>query len=311
MAETSDRWGESEDVSPADAFGVLSNEIRIDVLRALYRADGPQSYADVRQAVAYGGSGNFNYHLRKLVGHFVRKTDAGYVLTRAGERVSGMVVAGALTGEGERRASRGTAPCALCGGVGSGDRARRSEAVGCANCGGTSPSVAAGGATETADGGERIGPAADRAVVHGARLGAALSDVCPECRGPTTVSLETCPDHDDGSERCLTCGTWFAAWARCGCQRCPFAVRFPAAVAALYDPAVVAAVARCGPRAVERLPPPVGEAPVDGRDVDDAVVGTDPHRISVRLRLEAGTVTALLDETLGVRSVEPPAADGE
>ncbi len=308
MAETSDRRGTREGTAPADAFALLSNEVRIDVLRALFRTDGPQSYADLREAVAYGGSGNFNYHLRKLVGHFVRKTDEGYVLAPAGDRVIRMVVAGTLTGDDVGANAPREFPCVLCGGVESAAPDLAATA-GCVNCGGASPAAASGARSRT-EGPEarrrddRLPPADDRAVVYGAQLAAVLKDVCPTCRGTTSVTIAPCPDHDDGADQCGVCGTWFAAWARGECERCSFGLRFPAALAALYDPSVVAAVADRGVDTSVPLLPEMGPRRVDGQEIDDAVVATDPHHVAVTLPLGDGTLTVRLDETLDVQSVD-------
>lgn len=318
MAKTSDRRGEREGTAPADAFALLSNEVRIDVLRALFRTDDPQSYADLREAVAYGGSGNFNYHLRKLVGQFVRKTDEGYVLAPAGDRVIRMVVAETLTGGGRGETASREFPCVLCGGVESAPPDLAAATAGCVNCGGASPAAASGSRSGTRTRSERSGtrqrderlpPADDRAVVYGSQLAAVLKDVCPTCRGDTSVTLDPCPDHDDGADQCGTCGTWFAAWARGECDRCSFGLRFPAAAAALYDPAVVAALADQGVDAPVPFLPDLGTHRVDGREIDDAVVATDPHRVAVTLPLDDGALTVRLDETLGVRSIEQSDSD--
>jgi len=70
-----------EDVPPEDAFSLVANETRMDVLKALWEADGPRSFSALRERVGVRDSGQFNYHLGKLVGHFVRKTADGYRLS--------------------------------------------------------------------------------------------------------------------------------------------------------------------------------------------------------------------------------------
>jgi hypothetical protein len=80
----------------AGAFSLLGDETRVEILRALAGRGGePTSFADLRERVGVDDSGRFNYHLGKLVGTFVDKTDEGYKLTYAGTRVVGAVYEGA------------------------------------------------------------------------------------------------------------------------------------------------------------------------------------------------------------------------
>ncbi len=84
-------------LGPEDAFGALGNETRMTTLRVLADADGPLPFSELRDRVGMPDSGQFNYHLDKLVGHFLARTDAGYGLRRAGDRVVEAVLSGAVT----------------------------------------------------------------------------------------------------------------------------------------------------------------------------------------------------------------------
>ncbi|MDY6764143.1 MAG: helix-turn-helix domain-containing protein, partial [Halobacteria archaeon] len=84
-------------LSPDEAFNVLGNTTRVRILKTLGEADGSLSFAELRDKVGHDDPGNFNYHLSKLEGHFVRKTDEGYELQSAGERVIEAVLSGAMT----------------------------------------------------------------------------------------------------------------------------------------------------------------------------------------------------------------------
>jgi len=84
------------DIPPERAFGLLADKTRLAILRALWAATDLGADGAVRQeasavrfselfaAVAIDDTGNFNYHLEKLRGHFVAATDSGYVLTEEG-----------------------------------------------------------------------------------------------------------------------------------------------------------------------------------------------------------------------------------
>lgn len=89
--------GEATTLAPDNAFAVLGNDTRIQILQTLGEADDPLSFSDLRSAVGLRHGGQFNYHLDKLVGHFVQQTDEGYTLQRAGQRVVEAVLSGSIT----------------------------------------------------------------------------------------------------------------------------------------------------------------------------------------------------------------------
>jgi DNA-binding transcriptional ArsR family regulator len=76
----------------ADAFGMLADPVRVEILATLWRLESaPVPYSELRDEVGLRDSGRFNYHLTKLTGQFVEKADDGYRL-----RPSGMVVLNAI-----------------------------------------------------------------------------------------------------------------------------------------------------------------------------------------------------------------------
>ena len=95
------------------AFEAVSDEVRLGVIEAFVeerrrrretldhedRGDITDdvvllSFSELRDAVGVDDSGRFNYHLDKLVGRFVHRTPKGYMLTIAGHRLAGSIVAG-------------------------------------------------------------------------------------------------------------------------------------------------------------------------------------------------------------------------
>ncbi|MDS0281944.1 DUF7351 domain-containing protein [Haloarcula onubensis] len=89
---------ERSDISPEDAFGLVGHGLRIAILRELGGADERRlSFSTLRERVGERDSGKFNYHLSKLEGRFVAKTDSGgYALTYPGYRVVDAVHDGAF-----------------------------------------------------------------------------------------------------------------------------------------------------------------------------------------------------------------------
>lgn len=88
------------------------------ILRALFAEPyAPQSFSTLREHVGERDSGKFNYHLGKLVGRFVRKSDDGYELTLAGWQIIGAVLSGAYTASGTIDPIDLTVSCPACEGT--------------------------------------------------------------------------------------------------------------------------------------------------------------------------------------------------
>jgi hypothetical protein len=65
-----------------EAFQLLADETRLDIIEHLRCAeDGPVSYAEIKSALGIQDSGRFNYHLDKLSGTFISKSEEGYALS--------------------------------------------------------------------------------------------------------------------------------------------------------------------------------------------------------------------------------------
>ncbi|AZH24160.1 winged helix-turn-helix domain-containing protein [Haloplanus aerogenes] len=86
---------------PEDAFLTLSNDLRLEILLALWEAPGfSLSFAELRKAVDERDSGTFTYHLSELVGHFVGETESGYELQYPGHRVLDAIQSGVFHQQG-------------------------------------------------------------------------------------------------------------------------------------------------------------------------------------------------------------------
>lgn len=109
------------DADSARPFEVLGQEVRIGILRALVErwiADPENtaaSFSELREATGVSDSGQFNYHLDKLTGLFVRKTDDGYDLTAAGRAVAGAILSGSFEADGDWGPTELDEPCHQCG----------------------------------------------------------------------------------------------------------------------------------------------------------------------------------------------------
>ena len=104
-------------ISPEDAFALLGDETRIAIIRALGMAsDESLSFSALRERASVADSGQFNYHLRKLVGSFVRRTEGDkYELTYAGMRVIGAIFSGTFNRRGAPTSFELDSACTICG----------------------------------------------------------------------------------------------------------------------------------------------------------------------------------------------------
>jgi DNA-binding transcriptional ArsR family regulator len=82
--ENGDSGGDGE---VSDALAVLAEETRVRILRTLAEAEDPMAFSELRRAVGVEDAGRFNYHLSRACEHFVRETESGYELERAGARL--------------------------------------------------------------------------------------------------------------------------------------------------------------------------------------------------------------------------------
>jgi hypothetical protein len=233
-------------LTPEDAFAVLGDETRLNVVRVLWSAGASHeyddiddtastlSYSELRRRVDVDDNGRFNYHLSKLVPHFVRKTEDGYRLSGGGKRIARAVVAIAGVHDAEVPGTVGTA-CPVCDGVVEATYEDQWLRFACTQCDGlfgdaapkgtllNAPFPAPGLAGRTAD---------DALVTELYRCTADLTDmmqgICPECASAVRGTLEVCDTHDPGSDGvCEACGTPFVAWGDLRCETCLFAKRLP------------------------------------------------------------------------------------
>lgn len=90
---------DSEPPDAEEAFSLLSKSLRLDIIRVLWQAGrgNPVRFSELYDRVDVRGTSRFNYHLQQLVPHYVRKSEEGYRLTEAGERIVRAVNAGIYT----------------------------------------------------------------------------------------------------------------------------------------------------------------------------------------------------------------------
>ncbi len=103
-------------LAPAEAFAIIGNETRLKILQILFEEKfRPMTFAELRKRVGMRDGSQFNYHLKKLEGPFVRKTDEGYDLRHAGFNVVRTIVEGSFTDHPRIPPFETGGPCVECG----------------------------------------------------------------------------------------------------------------------------------------------------------------------------------------------------
>jgi hypothetical protein len=305
---------ESTGLSPDEAFSVLGNETRVRILQTLGEASGSLSFTELRDRVGIRQGAQFNYHLDKLVGHFVRKGEDGYALRQAGRRVVEAVLSGAITEDpAVERTEVGAWPCPYCGAPT--EVAFREERVEryCTEC----PGLYDESATRSRPAVERrygdlgaltLPPAGvqDRSAAE--LLGAALTwsyaewlvaakDVCPRCSATVDRSVTVCEGHDDGEPFCDRCGRRQAVAFRVECENCNFE---QGSIVSMHLAASTELLAFLTARSVDPLVDPWNW----GWEYEEEVVSTDPFEGRFTFTVDSDSITLTADDDLDVIGAE-------
>ncbi|MFB6140729.1 MAG: winged helix-turn-helix domain-containing protein [Halosimplex sp.] len=314
-------------LSPDEAFEVLGDETRVAILRALGGVDEPLSFTALRDRVGTADSGRFNYHLDRLVGHFVLKRDSGYVLGRPGERVVEAVLSGAVTDAPVLERTVIDHPCHFCGApVAVRFREERVELY-CTECPGayarsSSPDDAPGRSPDDAPGRDTApargylgyhplppvgvaerGPAD---VVRSAwvwghlELLSAAAGVCPRCSAALDRDVRICEDHDGGDDLCGTCGRRHAVAFDLRCTNCIYEESGGAAVGFADSDALLEFLFE---RGLNPFAPTTETLPAISRaynGFEEDVVSTDPFEVRFTVAIDGDALTLTVGDDLSV-----------
>ena len=293
-----------DELSPEQAFALLGNETRIAILWAVHESDAPVSFSELRERVGMRDSGQFNYHLDKLAGTFVRRAsddsrdegragsaapaDAaerpdGYVLTFAGMRVLGAILSGTFNKQGSLDPFELDSPCGACGSRVSVEYTDERVVVRCPTCDdqlsafGFPPGGVEGRSAEDL---RRTFTQWIRGV-----FSYMVGGICPNCTGPMTerfVRDSRYVDEDVGVEfECRRCGE--LAYSAVG----SYVLHHPAVVAFHYD------------HGIDLNRTPWWELSWLRTD-DAAVVAEDPLEVRVVVELDGDELALVVDDELRV-----------
>lgn len=298
--------------SPDDAFAILGNEMRIQVLQALGETDDPLSFTKLRNRIGVRQGGQFNYHLDKLVGHFVVKLDEGYALSHSGRRVVEAVLSGMVTESPRMDRTEIDWPCERCGG--SVEVTYEQERVEryCTECAGTY-----GHSTrpdQTAEygylGAFSLPPAGvqgrspleiqQAAAIWGyLEVLTAVSGVCPNCSARVEYSLDVCTDHDATDDLCTRCENRYAVWLDLHCTNCIYTLRSSVGALLVVTPELLEFLAGHGltPFAPLHRYPEVVWAPTE------EVLSHEPFGARFTFDVDGASCLITVDDTLSVIDV--------
>lgn len=310
-AETTD----DSTLPPDEAFAVLGNETRIQILQSLGEADEPMGFTELRDRVGMRDSGQFNYHLNQVVGHFVRQTDDGYELRQPGIRVIEAILSGAVTGAPEMESTSIDVPCIYCGGgtevsyrqerllwrciecAGAyADREATSEAFGTLPTGTIDlaylPAAGVAGRTplEMLEASDIWSAAEDVALTNG---------VCPRCSGTVEDELTVCEKHDNGDGVCDRCHTRRGVTVSSRCTNCGHTTQGTLLFQLMADPAFRSVF---DSRGVDVIATPLEEMSAFGIE-DYEVLETEPFRARITHIVDGDEVSLIVDDNLTVAEV--------
>lgn len=108
------------DPEPTDSFELLAHPTRMAVLQELFEfrptPDDPAvQFSELRERVDAPDSGNFSYHLDRLVGLYVEELDSGYRLTERGYSVALEIESGTYGREEMPDPVESFGECLFCG----------------------------------------------------------------------------------------------------------------------------------------------------------------------------------------------------
>lgn len=309
-------------LSPAAAFSVLGNETRMAILQRLGEAEAPASFSELRDRVGIKQGGEFNYHLNELVGHFVRKTEAGYELSQAGRRVIMAVHSGAVTETPELEPTVTDEACWYCGApIMISFREERVDMY-CSECPGTfGTRFREERETVTSVGEGYLGyvslPPAGlqyRTPVevfraawtwHHLDMLAVGSGTCPRCSAAIHVSVDACEEHESAGGLCGACERTHAIDFRARCTNCIFETGGPFMLALLAETDLLAFLTSHGrnPVTLESIATGQGaHVKPGGASYDETLLSTEPFRARFSFTIAGEALTLTVDEDFSVVS---------
>lgn len=296
--------------SPETAFAALGDETRLAVLRTLGEADGSLAFTELQRRVGYETAGNFSYHLDQLSGHFIRKTDDDYRLTRPGQRIVEAVLSGAVTETPSFGRTRMDRACPYCESAVELSYAQERVRAYCTACAGV---YSGANGTDGASAGflgqlplppagvqERSVQEIERAAwTWGVRDMIALANgVCPRCSATLQQAPDWCEDHGASDGLCPACQNRHAVQLRSRCENCIFDHEGAFVLRFMTNIAFLSFITDHGLN-------PVTDHWEFGWEYSETVASTDPFEARFEFEIDGDVLFLAVDDTLAVSRDTP------
>lgn len=282
----------------SEAFAILSDETRLEVIRVLGDVGGTEgdhslSFSELQKRVGVQDNGRFNYHLQELLGRFVEPHDDGYRLRIPGVQVYQAIQAGVYAEHDEIGPLETDIPCpgdceATCHGEYTEFRFR----LACPDCGARRvhyPVDPESFDPEAVP--EDLLRAADRRLkrdTFSMELG-----FCPYCAGPVESAFLGHRSRFSESE-----ADEGLVASRRSCTRCHWFIEFRTHALALIKPRVAGAFSAAG---VNTFETPQWDAAYEWTET---VVSEDPVRIALEMTIGGITRCVTFDADLAVVGID-------
>lgn len=311
-------------LAPDDAFAVLGNETRMKILRTLGDATQSLSFSELREQVGIGDSGQFNYHLDKLEGHFVSKSDGEYALRQAGKRVIEAVLSGAVTAAPIIERTEIDMDCPYCDGPLEMRYFEERAEMYCTECAGTYGSVRTQSTAESIDDGFLgtmfLPPAGlegrtpleimeTGATWTNLRSVATAGDICPRCSASVETEAIVCESHEFTAGLCEQCDRHHQVRFESQCTNCIFFTSGVYAARLVMDPDFLSFQIDHELNPV--TPTRVAEWLRLLLDYEEDVLSTEPFEARFTFTLDEESITLTVDNELEVVGADRQTIQGE
>lgn len=308
------------------AFGLLADETRLAILLVLWEEYDPYSedrvsFSQLFDRVDYNDRGNFNYHLRKLEGQFLRKDSegGGYELTDPGLKLVQVIIGGFNVEDAKIEPNVIAQPCLLCEAPMAIGYRHRHVYWTCTECPGIVPGDAEIegflGAVQLEPAGvvdrtpQEVKAASRVAILR--REGSFFDGLCPTCSGPVDGWLKPCPNHDP-NPICETCDRRFSTRAYFQCRVCKDHTSTSPMSLALGHPAVITFYETRGVSMRFTAEDFASGIEIESRleDFGMDIVSVEPPRVEVTAAMDGEVIRLTFDETVSVVDIDRPSLRG-